>query len=76
MAHSWSWARSRRRRNLSFIAMSAISTWLLLMLPLVAAQSAADYYVKSLPGQPAGPLLKMHAGLVLIHHQHYHQCYH
>ena len=24
--------------------------------------TAADYYVKSLPGQPDGPLLNMHAG--------------
>lgn len=38
---------------------------LLLSSPICAlAQSAADYYVKSLPGQPAGPLLKMHAGYV------------
>lgn len=27
-----------------------------------AAKTAADYYVHSLPGQPDGPLLKMHAG--------------
>ena len=35
-----------------------------LLLEHVTAQgkSAADYYVKSLPGQPAGSLLKMHAG--------------
>lgn len=26
------------------------------------AQAAADYFVRSLPGQPEGPLLKMHAG--------------
>lgn len=25
-------------------------------------KKASDYYVKSLPGAPAGPLLKMHAG--------------
>lgn len=36
---------------------------LLLLNPAaVAAQSAADYYVRSLPGAPNGPLLKMHAG--------------
>ena len=29
-----------------------------------ADKTAADYYVKSLPGAPAGPLLKMHAGYV------------
>lgn len=34
-------------------------------------KSAADYYVKSLPGQPDGPLLNMHAGYLgvfLPHH--------
>jgi hypothetical protein len=30
-----------------------------------AEKSQADYFVHSLPGQPKGPLLKMHAGLVL-----------
>lgn len=25
-------------------------------------KTAADYFVKSLPGQPDGPLLRMHAG--------------
>ena len=28
----------------------------------MAGKSAADYYVTSIPGQPAGPLLNMHAG--------------
>ncbi|KAH8693079.1 pheromone processing carboxypeptidase KexA [Talaromyces proteolyticus] len=43
-------------------------TWLLLLSsPIcVVAQSAADYYVKSLPGQPDGPLLKMHAGHIEV----------
>jgi carboxypeptidase D len=27
-----------------------------------ADKTAADYFVHSLPGQPDGPLLKMHAG--------------
>lgn len=34
-------------------------------------KTAADYYVKSLPGQPDGPLLNMHAGysgVFLLHH--------
>jgi carboxypeptidase D len=26
------------------------------------SKTQADYFVKSLPGQPDGPLLKMHAG--------------
>jgi carboxypeptidase D len=31
--------------------------------PKVAARSAADYFVHSLPGSPEGvPLVKMHAG--------------
>ncbi|KAL1975643.1 hypothetical protein VTN31DRAFT_4035 [Thermomyces dupontii] len=30
------------------------------------AQAAADYFVRSLPGQPEGPLLKMHAGHVEV----------
>jgi carboxypeptidase D len=29
---------------------------------LAADKSAADYFIRSLPGQPDGPLLKMHAG--------------
>ncbi|EED20240.1 pheromone processing carboxypeptidase KexA [Talaromyces stipitatus ATCC 10500] len=40
---------------------------LLLSSPICAlAQSAADYYVKSIPGQPDGPLLKMHAGHIEV----------
>lgn len=45
--------------------LKMLQSLLLLVLgsPLcVVAQSAADYYVGSLPGQPEGPLLKMHAG--------------
>lgn len=29
---------------------------------LAAAASSADYYVRSLPGAPENPALKMHAG--------------
>lgn len=40
--------------------------WLVIMfnalLVMGADKTAADYYVHSLPGQPDGPLLKMHAG--------------
>lgn len=35
---------------------------LFLTITAVADKTAADYYVSSLPGQPAGPLLNMHAG--------------
>lgn len=30
--------------------------------PVAADKTAADYFIHSLPGQPEGPLLKMHAG--------------
>ncbi|ETN42253.1 uncharacterized protein HMPREF1541_04194 [Cyphellophora europaea CBS 101466] len=42
-------------------------------LPLAGAQqqkTQADYYVKSLPGQPDGPLLKMHAGHIEVSQEH------
>ena len=29
---------------------------------VMADKAAGDYFVHSLPGAPAGPLLKMHAG--------------
>ncbi|KAL9078208.1 MAG: hypothetical protein Q9157_002861 [Trypethelium eluteriae] len=35
-----------------------------------AQKSAADYFIHSLPGQPDGPLLKMHAGHVEITPEH------
>ncbi|EEY14400.1 carboxypeptidase KEX1 [Verticillium alfalfae VaMs.102] len=47
-------------------AIRQLATGLLLALSWApttrADSSAADYYVKSLPGQPAGPPVKMHAG--------------
>lgn len=39
-----------------------VGIWLLAMPVARADKTAADYYVKSLPGAPDGPLLKMHAG--------------
>lgn len=45
--------------------------FLLLRSVFVAAdKTAADYYVKSLPGAPDGPLLKMHAGHIEVNHEH------
>lgn len=44
----------------SFWVMAAV----LFGVPLASAKTQADYFVKSLPGQPDGPLLKMHAGYV------------
>ncbi|KAF8474916.1 pheromone-processing carboxypeptidase kex1 [Kalaharituber pfeilii] len=34
------------------------------------AATAADYFVRSLPGQPDGPLPKMHAGHIEVDHEH------
>lgn len=47
---------------------SYFSALLLLLLnpTAISAQTAADYYVKSLPGAPEGPLLKMHAGHIEV----------
>ncbi|KAI9734947.1 MAG: Cell death protease [Cirrosporium novae-zelandiae] len=54
-----------RRRN-SYI----LGIWTVLCTFLAATGSAdktaADYYVKSLPGAPDGPLLKMHAGHIEV----------
>lgn len=43
----------------------AFAALLLMAAPAIAEKTAADYYVHSLPGQPDGPLLKMHAGYEL-----------
>lgn len=43
----------------------AVAALLALSSPATAEKTAADYYVDSLPGQPEGPLLKMHAGYVM-----------
>ncbi|EEQ86838.1 carboxypeptidase D [Blastomyces dermatitidis ER-3] len=55
----------------AYSAWGAWSTWLTICLALanllpVTAKSAADYFVDSLPGQPEGPLVKMHAGHIEI----------
>lgn len=36
-----------------------------------AEKTAADYYVRSLPGAPSGPLLKMHAGHIEVEPEHH-----
>lgn len=50
----------------TFSRSLVLQVWLSISFLLyhVAAleKTAADYYVRSLPGQPAGELLKMHAG--------------
>ncbi|KAL6231649.1 hypothetical protein BDW75DRAFT_233414 [Aspergillus navahoensis] len=53
----------------SYYSIWALS--LLLLDPIaVLAQSAADYYVESLPGAPEGALLKMHAGHIEVDPEH------
>lgn len=44
--------------------LSLVASVALLLAGPALAKNAADYYVRSLPGQPAGPLIKMHAGCV------------
>lgn len=57
------------------MVLNRLSTWALPLLLLGSAvayeaeddtppPTAADYFVDSLPGQPEGPPLKMHAGFV------------
>ncbi|KAL2011812.1 hypothetical protein VTN00DRAFT_4530 [Thermoascus crustaceus] len=57
-----------RRKNSAFAATSLWALPLLLLsnLTSAASKSAADYYVRSLPGAPEGPLLKMHAGHIEV----------
>lgn len=44
-------------------ALTALSWALAVFAAQATAKSAADYYVRDLPGVPTdGPLLKMHAG--------------
>ncbi|KAL4814016.1 pheromone-processing carboxypeptidase kex1 [Aspergillus spinulosporus] len=63
------WQPSRRISRSQFsYSIRALS--LLLNPVAVLAQSAADYYVESLPGAPEGPLLKMHAGHIEVDPEH------
>ncbi|KAL4905694.1 pheromone-processing carboxypeptidase kex1 [Aspergillus multicolor] len=72
----WSFGQLSWRTRCSHFSLHiplwALSLSLLLLLgPFVAsAQSAADYYVNSLPGAPEGPLLKMHAGHIEVDPDH------
>ncbi|KAL3459953.1 pheromone-processing carboxypeptidase kex1 [Aspergillus heterothallicus] len=66
---------SPRSARGSWLSLPLLSTWalslsLLLNSAAVTAQSAADYYVSSLPGAPEGPLLKMHAGHIEVNPDH------
>lgn len=59
----------QRQRRQGGAALSISPSWMFLGLLLwpalsAAGKTAADYYVQSLPGQPDGPLLNMHAGYV------------
>lgn len=60
--------RKSRIPGLSLLWSLALFLW---VLPAWGAEkTAADYYVKSLPGAPKGPLLKMHAGHIEVNHEH------
>lgn len=51
---------SLRRTRIGTVALAALS-WL--VAPSSAAdKTAADYFVHALPGAPATPFIKMHAG--------------
>ncbi|KAL2042220.1 hypothetical protein N7G274_004708 [Stereocaulon virgatum] len=58
------------RRPLSTSLISQLWLSICLFLWHVSAKTASDYYVQSLPGQPAGPLLNMHAGHVQVNEKH------
>lgn len=61
------------------IAIRVLIGICILLCDVTALQkTAADYYVQSLPGQPAGELLKMHAGyvsLIQTFHMHGLRCF-
>lgn len=50
------------RRSNPLWLFCIIAVFELGQLCAAADKSAADYFISSLPGQPEGPLLKMHAG--------------
>ncbi|KAL9117097.1 MAG: hypothetical protein Q9187_006368 [Circinaria calcarea] len=64
---------SRRRQDATLPIPKLWSLMFLsFMFPVsVFAKSAADYYVQSLPGQPEGPLLRMHAGHIEVNSEHH-----
>ncbi|KAH2842762.1 Cell death protease [Aspergillus fumigatus] len=57
---------SRAQSGIANVSWLALSLLLLFSPTLGSAKSAADYYVRSLPGAPEGPLLKMHAGHIEV----------
>lgn len=61
MAPSWSPVR------LAACGLLNLASW---TSTAFADKTAADYYVHSLPGAPAGPLVKMHAGHVEVTPEH------
>ncbi|KAH0543637.1 Cell death protease [Glutinoglossum americanum] len=58
------WFSPSRRcgSNVTGVLACGLLSALLLPLRAVAGETSADYFIHSLPGQPDGPLLKMHAG--------------
>ncbi|KAI2005934.1 Cell death protease [Ophidiomyces ophidiicola] len=60
-------ASIRTRPVLTTALVQWLSLWIILSGSVLAAtKSAAEYYVRSIPGQPEGPLLKMHAGHIEV----------
>ncbi|VCU40973.1 Bgt-60051 [Blumeria graminis f. sp. tritici] len=59
------------RRKYRIGATCLFSICLVLVNQGLAEKTAADYFVRSLPGAPPGPLLKMHAGHVEISPEHH-----
>lgn len=57
------------RMRFTILPLLEVAALLLSAITISSAEDtkkcAADYFVKELPGQPPGPLIKMHAGLVL-----------
>ncbi|KAK0651583.1 serine carboxypeptidase [Cercophora newfieldiana] len=64
MAGSWT---LRRWKRLPAVVAALTISW---TAPAMAAMSAGDYFVHSLPGAPEGPLLKMHAGHIEVNPEH------
>jgi hypothetical protein len=54
--------RRRLGDSLSYLPLCVLLFAIFWTSSVTAEKTAADYFVHSLPGQPDGPLLKIHAG--------------
>lgn len=52
----------RLRSRVTYLPLCILLASIFWTAGVMAEKTAADYFVHSLPGQPDGPLLKMHAG--------------